>query len=223
MPKTKLLIFDFDGTLVDSAPGIHKAMNLVARELGIQEFSFDLIKKLIGYGLNHMLQSLDLESKEALKSFPEMRARFLEVYQEISLNEVSFFPGLLDFLNQSPHLLAIASNKEQKPLRHLVSRTELNKIQWIGVSGADTFSEKKPHPMPLIQTMKMAEVLPEETIMIGDGLPDALSSQKAQVPFIGVNFGYASESDLIKHGAKHIMSHYSQLPAFIEKIDQDRV
>lgn len=220
MRKTKLLIFDFDGTLLDTAPGIYKAINQVAAEVGAPPFPFELVKQLIGYGLNHLLQNLDLESKAILNNLPDLRKRFLEVYSETSVQESTLFPGVVEFLSQSPHLLAIVSNKEQLSLRHLVQNSELCNISWVQVSGADTFAEKKPHPMPLLRTMELAGVTPEEAIMIGDGLPDALAAREANVPFIGVNFGYAKESDLRQLGAKHIISSYKDLAKAIDTVDQ---
>lgn len=220
MRQTKLLIFDFDGTLLDTAPGIYKAINQVAEEVGAPPFPFDLVKQLIGYGLNHLLQNLDLESKALLGNLPDLRARFLEVYRQTSVQESTIFPGVLNFLSQTQHYIAIVSNKEEMALRHLVQNTALCNFPWALVSGADTFAEKKPHPMPLLKTMAKVGVTAAETIMIGDGLPDALAAQNAKVPFIGVNFGYAKESDLRQLGAKQIISSYKDLAAAIHSIEQ---
>lgn len=223
MAKTKLLIFDFDGTLIDSVHGIHKALNIVAKEYKMPEFPHDLVKNLVGYGLNQLLKGLDQSSKNILMNIPEVRGRFLDVYHEISTQEIFLCPGVIEFLDSCPYLVAIASNKEQRPLKHLVQSSDLARFSWVNICGADTYSEKKPHPLPLQEVMKSVSVSPEETIMIGDGLPDAMASQAANVPFVGVDFGYARTEDLRKFGAQEIISNYSELQQAIQKIDANRL
>lgn len=220
--KTKLLLFDFDGTLFNTAPGIHKAVNMVAKERGLEDFSFELVTQLIGYGAESLIHHLDDYSKHRLGEITQMTQRFRQVYDEIALDNSEIFPGAIDFLKSWDGELGIVSNKGEGALKMLVENSELSTFNWKCVFGGDTFEQKKPHPLPLLKAMEVAGFSTLDTILVGDGVPDAKSSQAANLPFIGVRFGYAPESLLIQNGCYFFIDSYSELSQQIQLVDAAR-
>lgn len=220
--KTKLLLFDFDGTLYNTVAGIHEAINVVAREKGAQEFPYDLIQKLVGYGLNELLKQLDDISHHQIGLIPEFAERFREVYAEIAVDRSEIFPGAVDFLKSWDGKLGIVSNKGEKILRHMVEQSELSELQWEAIIGGDTYPKKKPDPYPLYQAVELAGVSTDESLLVGDGIPDALACKAANISFIGVRFGYAPESELIRNGCEFFIDSYKDLAGQIQVVDASR-
>lgn len=222
-PQTELLIFDFDGTLYDTVGGIHKAVNTVAEEKGVDQFDYDLIRSLVGFGLNHLIERLDDFTRNKLGALPELRERFREVYNSMALSESSLYPGVLEFLRNWSGSLAIVSNKEESSLKKMLQHSPLSEFSWLSVFGGDSLSEKKPHPLPIDTTLEKLNKNKESTLFIGDGVPDLLAAQAAGVRFLGASFGYASESELRQLGAQRFFSSYSELPHKIQELDALRL
>lgn len=211
----KLLIFDFDGTIADSAIGICNTVNLFLKENNKSELPRDQIKSHIGLGLRNLLEEIFSELDESFLEVPDLYSRFLTLYEENYLIQLEPFPGAKSFFESWPNQLAIVSNKFSKFLRPSLEHMSLSHIDWIDVVGRDTFEEHKPHPMPLKKVMSQAGVTPEQTLMIGDGLPDMGAARAAGVRSVAVEFGYAPIERLRSAGADFVISHYSELPKLL--------
>lgn len=182
------------------------------------EVSYDLVTQLIGNGLAQLVTRLDPEVAQNLGNLKQREAEFMEVYQDIYLDDIQVFEGALQFLRAWPKKLAIVSNKHERFIRPLVMASPLREISWTAIVGGDTFEQKKPHPLPLNEVMKMAGVSPDETLMIGDGLPDVLAARAAGVRSISVGFGYAENQALRAAGAHAMIDHYGELAHQIEQL-----
>jgi len=216
--KTQLVIFDFDGTLYDTIGGIHKAVNIVAKEQGAEEFDRDLVRSFVGYGLNQLLERLDTYSRHKLGNLEKMRGRFRQVYNQIALSESALFPGVTDFLDQWRGQLAIVSNKDEFSLKKMVEGSALSKYAWSALYGGDSFDRKKPDPLPVLKTLEGCNISNSEAVFVGDGLPDLMAAHAAQVPFVAVTFGYAPVSELKGLGATQFVSHFNELQKAIDSI-----
>ena len=217
--KTKLLLFDFDGTLFNTSKGIHRAVNIVAEKKGLEPFTFEMVQSLIGHGLDDLIKKLDDEAAHKLGQLIEFREEFKEVYNGIALEESELYPGAIDYLKSWDGALAIVSNKGEKILKYLVQETELSQFDWATVIGGDSLEQKKPHPLPLKTAMEAAGFGEQETLLVGDGVPDVQGANAAKIPFIAARYGYAPESELIQNGCRFFIDSFSDLPEQIQLVD----
>lgn len=190
----KLLVFDLDGTLVDSLPDLLSSLNRTFAALELPSVTPRQVKKAIGDGAMLLVQRLLPED-----SSPEFVATALErfrlEYDAHACEETLLYPGVAEFLKElqerpgAPRL-AILTNKPEAPTRLIAEHFGLESlgIEWI--VGGDTLSTRKPAPEGLRRLMEQAGVSPEETLMIGDGPADGGAAQAAGVPFAALACGY---------------------------------
>lgn len=207
-----LLIFDLDGTLIDSAEDISSALNKTLQFYGKPTLPYETIVAHIGEGLRQLIADFFPEHKHsAPEQYQHIHQRFLQTYEDEMYNTTKTFPGVMDFLQQYPGPKGIVTNKNQEPTHKIVRHLGLDSIPWVGVFGADTFSERKPHPLPLQEMMKRAGRSATTTFMIGDGLPDMKAAQAAGVGAIAVEFGYSKLEILQKYDPVATLPGYAGL------------
>jgi phosphoglycolate phosphatase len=210
-----LLIFDLDGTLFDSAPGITSAFNRLMTAYGEPHVDKETVTAYIGNGIRDLLIKINSKLLARLGEIDKLEAEFHSYYRECFLKESHLYPGILEFLREWPHQLAIASNKAEFYVRELVAKTELNKFHWNKILGGNSLSVKKPHPQVIYEIINETQSTVQKCLMIGDGLPDMLVAKNANVRSVAVDFGYAPISQLIHCGAHATISHYKELPKVI--------
>jgi phosphoglycolate phosphatase len=206
-----LLIFDLDGTLFDTAPGIAGAFNRLLDKYDQPHVSVETVIKYIGNGIKDLLLKLDSNLASKLGDTQAMEVEFHELYKQCFLEGAELYPGVLDFLKKWPHSVAIISNKDEYYVRELVARTELRHFAWTHIIGGNTYPTKKPHPDPLLRVLTDLNLQPENVVMIGDGLPDMGVAINTGVKSVAIDFGYSEISELIRDGAHATISHYNEL------------
>ncbi|MCC6276793.1 MAG: HAD-IA family hydrolase [Oligoflexia bacterium] len=210
----RLIIFDLDGTLVDSAPDIHAAATNAMIEHGLEPVSLEEIVRSIGDGLKEFVARITGAKGEDLKFVDSLMSSFTRHYENLMCDKTVLYPGVVDFisnyLTQSHHRVGVVTNKREGPARKILRHFGHEKT-FTEIFGADTFEVKKPHPKPLIEMMKLAGSTPETTLMIGDSRQDLEAAQAAGTHFVAVSFGYNSEEKLRQLGAKKFIHHYSEL------------
>ena len=140
-----LLIFDLDGTLIDSAPDIAVALNKTLSHYGKPNVSFEVVVAHIGDGLRKLLADFFPEYVGASTSeYQHVEDMFLQTYEEEMYHNTKPFPGVLQFLNHYEGPMGIVTNKNEDPARKIIRHLGLDKIPWIGIFGADTLAERKP-------------------------------------------------------------------------------
>lgn len=213
-----LLVFDLDGTLVDSAPDIIVAVNRTLQNYGKRTLSDDVIIAHIGEGLKKLIADLFLEDDLDPSKIIDIEMEFLRIYEEEMFNRTRIFPGVETFLQNYPGPMAIITNKNERPAKALLKHLSLDRYPWVNVFGADTLEERKPSPLPLQTMMKLAGHTPQNTFMIGDGIPDVLSALRAGVPSIAIGFGYTSTHLLQQYEPKGVLGHYSELSQLLKTL-----
>lgn len=216
------VVFDLDGTLVDTAPDLVSSLNHTIAFHGLAPVTYDDLTHLVGHGARAMiersfrLRGYPLDEDE----FPAMLDRFIEHYLANMPGESKPYPGLtsaLDRLRDAGMLLAVCTNKMESLARPLIEGLGLNDY-FAAVTGGDTFSVRKPDPAHLTGTVERAGGDMGRTVMVGDSLNDLKVAVNASVPSIGVPFGY-SDVPIQSLNPTVMISHFDELtPELVESL-----
>ena len=202
MSQILTILFDLDGTIVDTAPDLMAAHNHVMRKFGKDEKKLSDIKSLAGRGTWVMMQRSFKEKITDEKIKKEMTAEFLDYYSKNINRDSKPLVGLIEFLNwaKSNNIsMAVCTNKQEKLAVDLLKKLDLIKF-FEYVAGSDTFEFNKPDPRHLTNVVEIISGDLKKTIMVGDSEVDSMSAYNAKVPFILVEDGYTEKNiEEIKH------------------------
>jgi phosphoglycolate phosphatase len=209
------LVFDLDGTLIDSAPEIHAVANKVFQDKGLQPFPFTTVREAIGNGVGvlvgRLLQSQGLAATGALQA--EMVADFVKIYEE-AFDLTSVYPGVseaLERLSRAGHLMAICTNKPEGPARAVLRHFGLDR-HFPVVVGGDSLPTRKPDPAPLLAALRALQAGP--ALFVGDSEVDAETASAARIPLALFTEGYRS-APVDSLGAKLIFDDFAALPGLV--------
>ena len=187
----KHILFDLDGTLVDTAPDLANSLNAVRQEKGLKRLSLSTIRPTVSLGGNAMIKlAFGLEEKD--EGFEEIREAFLQHYYDNIVNESTMFENMetvLKHIEDNKFQWGIVTNKSEWLTKPLVIEMGLDKRAACIVCG-DTTKHRKPHPAPLIHACKKMNVEPEDTIYIGDAERDIEAGRRAGTKTIAALYGY---------------------------------
>ena len=150
----KLVIFDFDGTMFHTGPGIHLAVNETLKEMNHRELSYEEVTDCIGGGLFYLLKRLDASFEKSMENLEEMGKLFRKNYEKFFREHSEPYPGLVDFLDNFPYEVAIASNKHEYYIHETLKMEPWNKYKFVKVFGGDSLATKKPDPLMLKKIIK---------------------------------------------------------------------
>jgi phosphoglycolate phosphatase len=212
--KYDLIIFDWDGTLMDSVDKIVRCMTAAAGDLGVADPGTAAIRHIIGLGLTEAMQALF----PALD--PEIYARLTERYREHFLHldqtHMPLFPGVNDGLQQlseQDYLLAVATGKARRGLERVLEETATRRFFSATRCADESFS--KPHPKMLEDILEATGVVPQRALMVGDTTYDMQMAQNAGVAGLGVSYGVHPRDDLLQHGALACLDTFDAVCAWI--------
>lgn len=222
MKKIKLTMFDFDGTLVDTAPDIITTTNLLLTKYEKPTLSAQAIRDEIGTGLGRLVEDVFPESKEDRSYHQSLIEEFISIYNERMLDTPSLFPGALEFLTtrapSAGQKIAIVSNKREAMIHKILGHLGLTHLPWVDIIGGDTLKSMKPDPAPFRRAIEKAGVDVTEAVIIGDGTPDIVGAANTGCFSIAVDFGYGAISELMSLGAHAKLSNYSMLPKVLQEL-----
>ena len=221
MTQKFTLLFDLDGTLVNTAPDLMNAHNYVMKKYGFREKNLSDIKKLAGRGSKVMLtRSLSdvAKSNEFEDKIDEMTNEFINYYSNNISNESTLKKGLLNFLSwckEKSIQLGVCTNKQEYLSIDLLKKIKIYHF-FEYVAGGDTFKYNKPDPRHLTDAIEIIGGCVKKTIMIGDSETDSNASKAANIPFVLIDDGYTEKkSNEIFHD--HLVKDYVGLEKIIEK------
>ena len=215
-----VLLFDLDGTLVDSAPDLALAVNRMLADLNRAEFDEDTIRSWVGNGakiLTERALSGSAEIDETLnKAYAaDALTKFLAHYKEcVCVNSV-LYDGVRDglvTLKQAGYRLAIITNKPEQFIQPILTGLALDEL-FERLIGGDTYPVRKPHPEPLFGAMKKLAVTVEQCVMIGDSKNDILAAQAADMASVGLTYGYNYGEDISQYQPNWCFDNFSQFVA----------
>jgi len=224
MTQKLTILFDLDGTLVDTAPDLMHAHNHVMKKFGYKSKSDKEIKALIGKGAGAMIsRSLWNSAKIELRNIKEKKIKenmvkeFIDFYGKNILIKSQLIDGLNNFLTWCKNKnisMAVCTNKQEHLAIDLLKKIKINSY-FEYVAGCNTFDYCKPDPRHLTSVVEIIGGNLKKTIMVGDSEVDALSAQNASIPFVLLEDGYTNKnSDEIKHD--HLIKDYINFEKIIE-------
>jgi phosphoglycolate phosphatase len=210
----KLILFDLDGTLVDTIKDITQALNYALNSVNLRKITVEDTAKLVGEGLTRLIEKTLGDERMQLRDI--VSRKFLEYYSE----------HLVDYSNEYPHVRetleilgnykkAVISNKREYLSTKLLEELDLLKFFEL-VIGSDTTTERKPSAVPVIYVLTKLKVKPEEALMVGDSNYDIEAAVRAGVRTVAVTYGYGAKQYL--SGADYIIEGFSDLPAVLDII-----
>jgi len=215
------LVFDLDGTLVDTAPDLIDTLNVVFEREGLSQVPYDEARALIGGGAKAMIiRGLAAEGRPVSPAqVQKLLADFIEHYSAHIADRSRPFPGVESMLMQlaaEKHCLAVCTNKLEKLSLKLLETLGLAR-HFAVICGQDTFGVQKPDPMMLRKTIDAAGGQTSDAIMIGDSETDVRTARAAGIPIIAVDFGYTMRP-IAEFGPDRIISRFTDLPAAITEL-----
>ena len=215
------VIFDLDGTLVDTAPDLIAAANHALSDVGLEPVPGFVLAPAIALGARFMIMD---GLKHTGRQLPDAEVDrllnlFLDYYLANIANESRPYPGAVDALTTlkaQGARLGICTNKRSHLSNALIGALGLNDLLH-AVVGRDSVKKSKPHPEHLTETIRLAGGDVKRAIMIGDTAVDVATARAAGVPVIGVPFGY-SDRPMAELGPDAVITHYDQLLPAIESL-----
>ncbi len=190
------VLFDLDGTLLDTAPDMARALNRLRQESGLSELSFERIRPMVSHGPKGLLGlGFDLAPEDP--DYPDLRRRFLTLYGADIASETKLFPGMdtvLTWLEKGGIPWGVVTNKPGNLTQSLLKHLQL----WgraACVVGGDTIAKRKPDPEPLLHACWLLGVEPARSFYIGDAERDIQAGKRAGMITLVARFGYPHASD----------------------------
>jgi phosphoglycolate phosphatase len=212
-----LLVFDLDGTLVDSAPDLRAALNLLLHERGRSPLSLGQVRRMIGDGVPALVTRALTESGIDTAGAADAEARFLELYEADAVRLTRPYPGVpatLAALRRRGYRTAICTNKPQHATLTVLNGLGLDAL-FDGVAGGDCFAVKKPDPGHLLGLIHGLGGSAQAAAMVGDNENDAAAAHAAGMPLVLMRYGYA-RVDPATLGADALLDHFADLPAALD-------
>lgn len=210
----KLVLFDLDGTLVDSAADIAEAVNRTLDELGHAREDEALVRSWIGLGAHALLDSA-LRHAGSRTTADAVMPRFMVHYEDCLLLRATLYPGTVEALEAlagAGVAMSMATNKPERMARVLAGAMGIERF-FEHLVGGDTLAERKPSAMPLLHLAALHGMAARDTLMVGDSEADAGAARAAGMDLVLVRHGYPRGFDLERAGAVAVMDSLEGLPA----------
>jgi phosphoglycolate phosphatase len=212
--KFDLIIFDWDGTLMDSVAKIVQCMSAAARDCGIPDPGAPAIRHIIGLGLTEAMVALFPAENAGMHA--RLTGRYREHFLHLNQTQMPLFPGVtegLQRLESSDYLLAVATGKARRGLERVLDATATRHLFSATRCADEAFS--KPHPKMLEDILEMTGVEPGRALMVGDTTYDMQMAQHAGVAGLAVSYGVHAPDDLMRHGTLACVDSFDEVCAWI--------
>ena len=217
MNKLSVLIFDWDGTLVDSIERIIEAMHIASDTCGVPRCTDQAVRDIIGLAMPQAYDVLYPDADDA-----ELKQRFISTYsdQYIILEEVpsKFYPGVMDALDnyrRAGYQLAVATGKSRRGLHRVLSGHKM--LDYFDITRCADETRSKPDPLMLHEILKHCSAAPQQAIMVGDSPFDLRMANNANVPGVAVSYGAQPLSVLNKENPVLAIDRFSELTTWLQQ------
>lgn len=217
----RTVLFDLDGTLLDTAPDLADALNKVLQEQGLTPLPFEVIRPVVSHGGMALIQ-LGFGISPESAGFEDLRLRLLDIYRGNIAEQTRPFPGIEDLLNEIEGRgmnWGVVTNKPAWLTDPLLKALNLYHRAASVVSG-DTLTQRKPHPAPMLHACHEAGSQVEECVYVGDAERDIVAGRCADMHTLVALFGYLAEDDRPEEwGANGMVDHPRDILAWIDRLN----
>jgi phosphoglycolate phosphatase len=191
--QVRLLVFDLDGTLVDSKLDLALSVNAMRKEMGLAPLALEVIASYVGHGVT-LLVRRSLGTHATSENVEKGLAFFLAYYRDHMLDNTAPYPGVSEALEKlDGHKMAVLTNKPVVFSREMVTRLGFASY-FSYVYGGNSFPQKKPDPMGLHKLMEDLQISARETLMVGDSDTDIITGRNAGALTCGVTYGFGAHT-----------------------------
>lgn len=230
LENKKLILFDLDGTLIDSVPDLALSVNEMLKYLGRTPFEIETVRSWVGNGADILVKRALLGKRELnepieMELFAKALELFLKRYHQNLCVETNTFEGVnksLELLKSASYRMAIVTNKPEAFVLPLLKALNLDDYFEL-IVGGDTLLSRKPEPEPLLYVCEKLGVSKEEAVMVGDSKNDILAAHAAGIESIAVTYGYNYEEDIRKHRPDWVIEHFSEIVDLFQKPPSARI
>jgi len=209
----KLILFDLDGTLVNTSTDLTNALNYALKPFNTRELTVEETIKLVGEGITRLIEKA-LENENHQQKMQAIE-RFLDYYSKHLLDFSKTYPGVKETLEiLSLYKKAVISNKRENLSVKLLDGLDLLKFFNL-VVGSDTTSQKKPSAIPVLYILEQLHVAPDKAAIVGDSSFDIEAGKKAGIKTIAVTYGFRDKNTLID--ADYTIDNFYDLPSVLDR------
>lgn len=209
----KLVIFDLDGTLLNTIADLANSTNYALQQCGYPQHAVAEYNFFVGNGINKLFERALPEGEKSEENILRIRQAFLPHYNEHNADLSTPYPGipeLLETLQKAGFMLAVASNKYQEATRKLIGHY-FPTIRFTAVFGQRDNIPVKPDPAIVNEIISIAEVYKEEVLYVGDSGVDMQTAMNANVTSAGVTWGFRPRQELESFRPDHIIDHAEEI------------
>jgi len=209
-----ILVFDLDGTLVDTAPDLLDSLNHCLRTVNVPDVVPEEIRRYVGFGSRVMIERAFAAHgrRVGAEELNALQGLFLEHYSAGMPGRSQPFPGVIETLTrfrEAGFIAAVCTNKLEQLSRQLLDTLKISD-RFEAICGSDTFAHRKPDPRHLLDTIAHAGGDPDRAIMIGDSRTDIDTAKAAGIPVVAVDFGY-TDRPVREFEPSIVISHFDEL------------
>lgn len=215
----KLVIFDLDGTLLNTIADLAAATNYALQTCGYPTHDTDAYRFFVGNGINKLFERALPEGKRSKENVLKIRSLFVPYYNEHNADLSRPYPGiekLLENLQEKGYLLAVASNKYHEATQKLIKQY-FPQIHFVAILGQRENVPAKPDPQIVYEIMEQAQADRKEVVYIGDSCVDMQTGANAGVTTVGVCWGFRPRTELEAYNPSLIAEQAEDILRFLEK------
>lgn len=206
-----LIIFDLDGTLIDSSEDIAWAANRVLADLGHGKMDSEKVKEGIGWGVKSLLEKMMPE--EGAERIEYARTRFLDYYWDHCVESTYLYSGVretIEYFSEKRTKMAVVTNKPVRFSEKILMDFDL--MRYFGIIlGGDSVVNRKPHPEPIEKAISYIGVTRDRSVIVGDSPVDCEAGKRAGIATVGVEYGFRGRKELEDAGCDVIIKEVTEL------------
>jgi phosphoglycolate phosphatase len=214
-----ILLFDLDGTLVDTAPDLVTTLNVILAKHGRAPMALKFVKKMIGNGARALLERGFDATGAPATDLETLMADFMDIYISASTVYSRPYDGAVEALegfNAAGYRMAVCTNKPQAPSETILHELDLMRF-FDAVAGGDRFPVRKPDAQHLLGALELMDAANHPAIMVGDSYNDVAAARNAGMPVIVVSYGYTTIPPSELDG-DILVDHFAEIPAAVKSL-----